>query len=68
MSRSSLIEDIGEYNRVHEMFQNLKPDNETKCEFIEGFKNSMSLNTPIATDTTDPLDFLHELKRVKAWL
>ena len=50
------------------MFQNLKPDNETKCEFIEGFKNSMSLNTPIATDTTDPLGFLHELKRVKAWL
>ena len=38
MSRSSSIQDIGEYNRVHEMFQNLKPDNETKCEFIEGFK------------------------------
>jgi len=38
MSRSAVIEDVGEYNRVHEMFQNLKPDNETKCEFIEGLK------------------------------
>ena len=28
MSRSSLIEDIGEYNRVHEMFQILKSDND----------------------------------------
>ena len=48
MSRGSLIEDIGEYNRVHEMFQNLKSDNETKGDFIEGFKNSPSLLIPPA--------------------
>ena len=40
MSRSAIIEDIGEYNRVHEMFQNLKPDNELKSEILEGFKNA----------------------------
>ena len=51
MSRGSLIEDIGEYNRVHEMFQNLKADNETKADFIEGFKNSLDLRFPVpATD------------------
>ena len=66
MSRGSLIEDIGEYNRVHEMFQNLKPDNETKCEFIEGFKNLITLNTPIATDTTDPLDFFTRIEKGKS--
>jgi hypothetical protein len=44
MSRGSLIEDIGEYNRVHEMFQNLKPDNEVKSDTLEGFKNNFALD------------------------
>ena len=38
MSRGSLIADIGEYNRCHEMFQALKPDTETKSDSLEGFK------------------------------
>ena len=46
MSRSAIIEDVGEYNRVHEMFQTLKPDNEVKSEIIEGFKHFPVLETP----------------------
>ncbi len=51
MSRSAVIEDIGEYNRIHEMFQTLQPDNEVKSQIIEGFKNYPVLETP---DTMTP--------------
>ena len=47
MSRSSLIEDIGEYNRVHEMFQILKSDIGNNSDFLEGFKNDPGLYIPI---------------------
>ena len=57
MSRGSLIEDIGDYNRVHEMFQNLRSDNKTIGEFIEGYTNNMILSLPTATDDTNPLDY-----------
>ena len=50
MTRSSLIEDIGDYNRVHEMFQSLKPDNELKSELIEGFRASTNISIPIPTN------------------
>ena len=50
MSRGSLIEDIGEYNRVHEMFQTLRPDNETKSDYLEGFKNYTSLSFSVGGD------------------
>lgn len=63
MTRSSLIEDIGEYNRVHEMFQNLKPSNETSSALIEGFRNAPNPDTPIATDTTTPLPYFTEIRK-----
>ena len=66
MSRGSLLEDIGEYNRVHEMFQNLKADNETKGDFIEGFKNSPSLLIPPAV--VGSLSFLQKLYHLRIWL
>ena len=51
MSRGSLIEDIGEYNRVHEMYQILKPGNDAKSDYLEGFKNSPDFSYPApATD------------------
>ena len=53
MSRSALIEDIGEYNRVHEMFSNLKPDNDNNTECLEGFKNSPGLYMSVPSGTTD---------------
>ena len=52
MSRGSLIEDIGGYNRVHELFQVLKPENQTKSDYIEGFRNSPNLSLPVAASTT----------------
>ena len=63
MSRSSLIEDIGEYNRVHEIFQISKSDNETKCEFLEGFKNAPGLNIPIP-DVTNSSPTLEHFARI----
>ena len=64
MSRSSLIEDIGEYNRVHDMFQILKSDNETKGEFLEGFKNAPGLNLPIP-DVTNSSPTLENFTRIR---
>ena len=46
MSRGSLIEDIGEYNRVHEMCQTLRPENDVKSDYLKGFKNSPNLTVP----------------------
>ena len=63
MTRSSLIEDISDYNRVHEMFQNLKSENELKSELLEGFRNLPNLNIPIATDTSDPLGYFTAIKQ-----
>ena len=63
MTRSSLIEDIGEYNRVHEMFQNLKPVNETYSALIEGFRNAPDPNTPFASDTPTPLPYFTEITK-----
>jgi len=56
MTRSSLIEDIGDYNRVHEIFQSLKPENEVKSELIEGFRASTNLGIQIPAEGS-PLPF-----------
>ena len=64
MSRSSLIEDIGEYNRVHEMFQILKSDNETKGEFLEGFKNAPGFDIPIP-DASNSSPTLENFTRIR---
>ena len=61
MSRSAVIEDVGEYNRVHELFQNLKPDNELKSEIIEGFKNLPLLETP--TELPPGLSYFTKIKQ-----
>ena len=66
MSRSAVIEDIGEYNRIHEMFQTLQPDNEVKSQIIEGFKNYPVLEHLIICHLV--LFTLQKLDKVNQWL
>ena len=47
MSRGTLIEDISDYARVHEMFENLKPLNKNMSDSLEGFKNNLNLDIPV---------------------
>ena len=65
MSRGSLIEDIGEYNRVHEMFQNLKPDNEVKSDTLEGFKNNFNLEATGTASDAGIFDYFTSIAKSK---
>jgi len=63
MTRSSLIEDVSDYNRVHEMFQTLKPDNVVKSEVIEGFKNLPGVHIPVQSAEYNPHSYFTSVSK-----